>query len=347
MSLRSLVSLFLLLPFSAAIAPAAPALGRTLYFPPPGESLAQQSRRTPAEAGLKPEIIATLKSAATRWALWRDGHLIHVEGDFNTPAEVASLRKTWFALAVGAAIQQGKIPSYDQKVSLYEADLTGHHALATWRHVILQASAFDYPYANHPAYKPGEIWTYSDHNPMRLTSALAKAYGHSHMHEIDRVFRAAYFDAIGMSGWKTSKIKNDDGPRLTLDLEDMGRLGLLVLARGNWNGKQLVPRSFIEELETKQTRGMKINYDGPYDGRPSTLYGNEAKFPEAPYGYMTWVNTDGDVHPKADRAWAWGAGKGGHYILWNRNLGIVFAAHGRKPEIAIPDAIEAHLSAPR
>jgi CubicO group peptidase (beta-lactamase class C family) len=141
--------------------------------------------------------------------------------------------------------------------------------------------------------------------------------------------------------------KDDDGPRLHLDLENMGRLGLLALSRGSWNGVELIPRSFVEALEQKQTRGMKVNYNGPDDG---IVPFSSDKFPESPYGYMTWVNTDGDVYPGADRAWAWGAGAGGTYVLWNRNNGIVFAAQGRDEggpaptKHGIPQIIEANLS---
>lgn len=126
----------------------------------------------------------------------------------------------------------------------------------------------------------------------------------------------------------------------------MGRLGLLVLARGQWAGRQLVPRKFVEELEVKQTAGLKVNYNGPNDGRPTTLYGHEARYPEAPYGYMTWTNTDGTIYPEAHRAWAWGSGAGGHIILWNRNLGIVFVAHHRDRAVAFPVIIEANIVGP-
>ena len=44
------------------------------------------------------------------------------------------------------------------------------------------------------------------------------------------VLKEAYFNAIGMQGWSTrivydSAVQMDDGIRLNLDLEDMGRLG--------------------------------------------------------------------------------------------------------------------------
>jgi hypothetical protein len=86
-----------------------------------------------------------------------------------------------------------------------------------------------------------------------------------------------------------------------------------------------------------------VNYNGPDDGKISL---DRAEFPEAPYGFMTWVNTDGDFYPGADRAWAWGAGAGGTYILWNRNNGIVFVGVGintRTTADGIPHVIEACL----
>ena len=300
--------------------------GAGIHFPPPGESMAQQDRRTPNAVGLKPGIVEHLraKTGKGRWALWRHGYLVHVEGNFNQKTEVKSLRKTWHALTVGAAIKQGKIPSYEQKISVWNKDLTGEHAEATWRHVITQTSGFDYPYGGYPAYKPGEMWTYSDKNPKHLCNALARAYGKKDYYDhYDDVIRAAYFDALGMRGWKTSTRK--DGIRFHFDLEDMGRLGLLVLARGRWNGVELIPQWFVEELETKQTRGALVNYDGPDDGK---IDRDPKAFPEAPYGFMTWVNTDGDCFPGADTAWACAAGAGRTYIFWNRNNGIVFAGVG-------------------
>ncbi len=301
------------------------------YFPPPGETLAWQDRREPRELGLKPEIVARLREQlkAGRWALWRHGYLVHVEGNFNELTEVKSLRKTWHALTVGAAIGRGKIPSLQQKLSVWNPELTGKNAGATWWHVITQTSGFDYPYAGQPACKPGEIWTYSDKNPVQLCNALARVYGRKDFTEgYDGVVRAAYFDAIGLRGWKTSLSK--DGVRFHFDLEDMGRLGLLVLARGEWNGQRIIPRDFVEALETKQTRGIKANYFGPDDGAVGDgwLRGHHEKSLASPYGYMTWVNTDGDLFPGADRAWAHASGALGAAVLWNHRNGIVFAGLG-------------------
>jgi hypothetical protein len=102
-------------------------------------------------------------------------------------------------------------------VSEWQTDLEGNHRDATWQHVITQSAGFDYPYGEYPAFKPGEMWTYSDLNLVHFCHAMGKVYGKA-------------------------------------------------LARGRWKGQQLVPRWFVEELETKQTQGMLVNYEGPNDG---------------------------------------------------------------------------------
>ena len=312
------------------------------HFPRPGQAIENHDPRKPREVGLDPALIGHINEfiaanpyrrskVSPRWALWRHGRLVHVEGNFHQTVDVASLRKTWHAMIVGAAIGEGKIPSLNQKVSTWLPELDGNHADATWRHAITQSAGFDYPYGDHPAYRPGQMWTYSDWNLVHLCNALARIYGRRDYHDrYDLVAKQAYFDAIGMEGWDTA-IKVDggfgreDGVRFKLSLEHMGRLGLLALARGRWGDRQLVPEWFVRELETKQTCGMKANYNGPNDGRIGL---DPERFKESPYGFLTWVNTDGDYFPGADGAWAWGSGAGGTKVLWNRNNGIVFAGAG-------------------
>jgi hypothetical protein len=117
-----------------------------------------------------------------------------------------------------------------------------------------------------------------------------------------------------------------------------------MLARGEWNGATLVDRAFVETIETKQTRGAKVNYAGPNDGSLDFL--TTAEFPEAPYGLMTWVNTDRDVHPGADPGWAWAWGAGGSTVLWNHRHGIVYASRGTDWRSRVPTLIEAQIAGP-
>lgn len=339
------------------------AMDTGFYFPRAGRGLAPQAQRTPEQVGLKAEVIDRLSSLVAglpaqgkdkRWALWRHGFLVHAEGDFDQAVDVASLRKTWHAMIVGAALKQGKIPSLDQPLSEWLPELQGNDARATWRDVLTQASGFDYPYGDYPDYAPGEMWTYSDWNPRRVCDALAKVYGRKDFHDnYAAVAAAAYFDALGMQGWSTritfdAGSRMEDGVRFVLSLEHMGRLGLLALARGTWNGIELVPRRFVEQLETKQTHGMRTNYRGPTDGMVG-LDRFPGRFAECPYGFLTWVNTESDYFPGADPAWAWGSGAGGCVVLWNRNNGLVFAGVGTRLEpsgSSVPHVLEQALAGP-
>ena len=289
-----------------------------------------------------------------RWGLWRSGRLIHAEMEneacFAETIDVASLRKTWHAMMVGAAVHSGRIPSIDQRISEW-VDLEGNHAEATWRHVMMQAAGFDYPYGDHPAYRPGEMWTYSDLNLVHLCNALARVHGRKDFYDdYAQCAKTAFFDAIGMEGWSTKIVfdkgsQMDDGVRFVISLDHMGRLGLFALSRGLWRGERIVPEEYVEMLETKQTHGMKVNYEGPNDGI-SHLRFYADDFPECPYGFLTWTNSDGDYFPGADTRWAWGAGAGGTYIAWNVKHGIVFAGAGLEmnPDSdGIPQRIERHL----
>jgi CubicO group peptidase (beta-lactamase class C family) len=255
-------------------------------------------------------------------------------------------------MMVGAAVHQGRIPSIDQKISEW-IDVEDRHSEATWRHVMMQAAGFDYPYGDHPPYKSGEMWTYSDLNLVHLCNSLAAVYGKKDFYDdYADCARAAYFDQIGMEGWSTKIVfdsgsQMDDGVRFVISLDHMGRLGLFVLARGVWNGNRLVPADYVELLERKTTHGLRVNYEGPNDGIVH-IKDFADQFPECPYGLLTWTNSDGDYFPGADRKWAWGAGAGGTYIAWNVNYGIVFAAAGIEMDPhddGIPHRIERALSA--
>jgi hypothetical protein len=289
-----------------------------IYFPPRGESLASQSHKRPGEVGLSDSGVAELAEVITvgRWALWRHGYLVHVEGDFNDTDEVKSLRKIIHAATVGAAIQRGFLPSLDQSIGAWNPELAGLDAKATWIHVMTQTSAFD-----EPSLAPGSLWAYSDANPLQLCRALARVWGRAdYTDRYDLVISDAVFDAIGARGW--SSVPTADGIRFLVDLEDLGRVGLLFVAGGEWNGYRLIPAWFVEELETKQTYGIPPNYDNENDGHTGLRVED---FPESPYGFMTWVNTDRDLYPNSSATWVVALGVGGHYLVYNRRFGLVLA----------------------
>jgi CubicO group peptidase (beta-lactamase class C family) len=135
----------------------------------------------------------------------------------------------------------------------------------------------------------------------------------------EAVTQATFAEAIGMTGYG---FENKKGLlRYRLDLEDMGRVGLLLVARGRWGQTQVLPAWFVRAMETPQVgEDVEVHY------HPHKHHARAA-FPEAPYGYRCWVNARRDVFPDADAGWCWG-NREGHFLLWNHELGIVFATDG-------------------
>jgi CubicO group peptidase (beta-lactamase class C family) len=321
-------------------------LNEGIHFPQPGEGIQFQDQRTPEEVGLSPTIIEDVDKviAQGRWAIWRYGYLVHIEGDFNANSEVRSLRKTFFALAVGSALQSQRIPSIDQ--SLSHLNLQTNNQKLTWHHLLNQTSGL-----YSAQLTPGEEWAYHDFNPYLLCQALSSIYGKSSYEDnFSDVIGEALLNPIGAQGWSTKA--EEDGVRLVLDLEDLGRIGTLLIAHGKWNEKSIVPEGFVEELSTKQTYGIQANYtvnsefevtssQGQNRWNPSGIIkaiknqvrGEQnfqgmhvKKFSESPYGYMAWVNTDQDLWPGVSPKWSMGYGAGGNLLIWNLESGLVLAA---------------------
>ena len=80
----------------------------------------------------------------------------------------------------------------------------------------------------------------------------------------------------------------------------MARFGLLMLRKGNWNGKQVIPEDWVEESTDYYS--------------DAALYGSDG------YGYMWWVAKDNNNYPhlpnvKLEEGTYSARGAGGHYIL--------------------------------
>jgi len=81
---------------------------------------------------------------------------------------------------------------------------------------------------------------------------------------------------------------------------DFARFGLLMLRKGNWNGKQVIPRGWVEE-------STRYHSD-------ANLYGVDG------YGYMWWVARDHNSFPhlpnvKLKEGTYSARGAGGHYVI--------------------------------
>ena len=90
---------------------------------------------------------------------------------------------------------------------------------------------------------------------------------------------------------------------------DFARFGLLMLRKGNWNGKQVIPREWVEE-------STRYHSD-------ANLYGVDG------YGYMWWVARDNNSFPhlpnvKLKEGTYSARGAGGHYVIIIPEHNMVF-----------------------
>jgi CubicO group peptidase (beta-lactamase class C family) len=140
-------------------------------------------------------------------------------------------------------------------------------------------------------FAPGTNVAYNDHEVFLLGRILTRLAGESEK----SLFKRRIADVIGMNPWDWGTSGTTDGielsnaagtpntPGVQTTPRQMARFGLLYLNRGNWNGKQLLPASFVDEAVRNQVVGA---------GRSTFLYQR--------YGFYWWTN---DVMPDGKRPW--------------------------------------------
>ena len=125
--------------------------------------------------------------------------------------------------------------------------------------------------------KPGEIWDYSD-PAMAHLSILFKSIMKKEIHEYmqEKVFSQigienASWDVLGGGQFIGPHTSSHIG--LHISARDLARFGYLLLNKGFWEGKQIIPNWWVD-VATKPSQ--KLNQD---------------------YGYTFWVNTKGTRWP--------------------------------------------------
>lgn len=251
-----------------------------------------------------------------------------------------SATKSYLWACVALAVDSGLIDSLDDPVHGYvEGDwfATARNAAVTWRHLLQQTSEwsgtlFGIPdtvdhnravnRAKHagrkgeprPLHSPGTFWEYND---VRV-NALALAALHVWRRPLPDVLRSAVMDPIGASdAWRWHAYDNAQvdvggtsfasvpggahwGGGLWISAYDHARFGLLMLARGCWNGTRIISKDSIDDALD------------PCAVNPR-------------YGLLWWLNTDGKAWTSASpRAFAaLGAGGNGVYIVPEHDLVVV------------------------
>ncbi len=154
-------------------------------------------------------------------------------------------------------------------------------------------------------HEPGTRWTYNGGTAALLGALIEQGSGQ----RLDTFAREALFAPLGIAGFAWAAGRDGthsaaSGVRLTA--RDLARIGQLLLEKGEIDGKQIVPRSWIE-----QSTMARLSTDaGPPD------YGYQWWLGSAPVKAMDWT----------EQPWIGGFGNGGQRLFIMPATGVVMVA---------------------
>jgi len=285
----------------------------------------------------------TKKRGGPAGMILKNGYLVKSWGDTQRVDMTFSVTKSFLSTVAGLAYDQKLIADINDKVASYIWDGTfrgEHNSKITWEHLLQQNSDWSgglfgiKDWADRPPREgnlddwkfrelkePGTVMEYND---VRV-NVLAYSLTHVWRKPLPMVLKEQIMDKIGASttwrwfgykdAWTTIdgiKMKSvtgggHSGGGIFISAEDMARFGLLFLNDGNWNSEQLVSKEWIEMATT-----------------PSKPNNN--------YGYMWWLNLEGD------RQWEeisekvfYAAGFGGNFIVVDQENDLVVVTRWLEP----------------
>ena len=197
-----------------------------------------------------------------------------------------SCSKSFTATAVGFAVQEKKLSLNDKVVSFFPHDLpdTVSKFLSelTVKDVLMMSDGQEpdptgtvgSKYTNWIkgflatpiVHEPGSVFLYNSLGTYMLSAMVQKVTGE----KIADYLKPRLFDPLGIHGidWEMDlQGINTGGWGLRLKTEDMAKFAQLFLQKGKWDGKQILPSSWVEEAST-----MKIMQapDAPQSRRDSS-----------------------------------------------------------------------------
>lgn len=191
---------------------------------------------------------------------------------------IYSASKTFVAVAVGIAIEENRIRLTD-RVATFFPDLLpdtipGFLADMTIRDLLTMTSGIQPDWLmrtkgaewarrylnNDFSHKPGETFQYDSMASYILSAIIQQVSGR----KLIDYLKPRVFDplAITEAEWEESPEGiNTGGWGLRLRVESMAKFGQLLLNKGEWEGKRLIPADWVEEMTSSlQETGMQDTY---------------------------------------------------------------------------------------
>jgi CubicO group peptidase (beta-lactamase class C family) len=273
----------------------------------------------PSEAGLQQTLLAQARDYALTGngsgSIIKNGQQVFSWGDLTTLYGLKSTSKSFGAALAGLALKDGLV-NLDELAQLYLPDMgippqtnsdTGWLGQVTLKHLLTHTAGF----ASGGGYidllfQPGMVWSYSNGGTNWLADVLTVTFNQ----DLKTVLFDSLLTPMGLStvdlSWRNNSYRTDTingikrrefGSGIRANMDAMTRFGYLFLRQGEWDGQQLLPDYYINELRTAapSLMGLPVNLPAKYFSATDH------------YGYLWWNNADGTMPnvPK-DAYWAWG-----------------------------------------
>ena len=206
----------------------------------------------------------------------KDGNVVYEkwmsEGREGLPHILNSVSKTFTSMAVGLAIYEGRL-SLDERIvdifpehcpenpSEYLKEITVEHLLTmscghstdpTYKSWEVKDRSWIRFFMEHPVtHKPGTLFCYNSLGTYVLSAIVQKKTGEKIADYLyPRLFRPL---GINNVSWAESHEGiTTGGWGLHLKTEDLAKMGLMILQKGKFNGRQVIPDGWIEAASTAQ-----------------------------------------------------------------------------------------------
>lgn len=264
-----------------------------MVFSLSGQSAGKLPRSTPEQEGISSKgildflnAIDTGKIEIHSFMFIRHGKVVS-EGWWNPYGPelkhlMYSASKTFTATGIGLAIAENRMKLTDKVVSFFPASLpdtiSDYMKIMTVKDLLMMATGIvseprigqDDEWVRSflsraPSSKPGTVFKYYNTATFMLSAIVQQVTGETLFDYLQpRIFKPLEIKGID---WDLNPQGINLGLMgLRLHTEDMGKFGQLLLQKGNWNGKQLIPEDWVREATS-----FKIKSEGGINKTPPEL----------------------------------------------------------------------------
>ena len=180
----------------------------------------------------------------------RYGRMVHGWGHYAHLLDVSSAAKPVYVHLVFKSLGPKLIDGLDSPVCAHtkalselNPDLQFQDSRMTWRHMVTQTSCYGVQEA------PGTAFNYCDYQMARMLDSLVlHVHGSGYFRADEDLLYPLLADLIQCQDNPTLNSPHSHPGRLRISARDFARFGLLYLARGQWDGRQVLPPALAQAL---------------------------------------------------------------------------------------------------